>query len=73
MADYRPWVATDNRPWVATDHSRRWSGERMTALRSSAADIRNRATELGQWRRAHECSHFYETQDTEPQPRIEIA
>jgi hypothetical protein len=35
-----------------------WSDERVTFLRSSAADIKNRAAALGQWRTAFDCSYL---------------
>ena len=38
--------------------SERWNDERISSLRSSAADIRERAAALGQWRAAFECAYF---------------
>jgi hypothetical protein len=35
-----------------------WSDERASLLRSSAADIKNRAVELGQWRTAFDCTYL---------------
>jgi hypothetical protein len=35
-----------------------WSDERASLLRSSAADIKNRAAALGQWRTAFDCSYL---------------
>ena len=35
-----------------------WSDERANTLRSSAADIKNRAAALGQWRAAFESSYI---------------
>jgi hypothetical protein len=35
-----------------------WSDERATILRSSAADIKRRAADLGQWRTAFDCSYL---------------
>jgi hypothetical protein len=35
-----------------------WNDERVSFLRSSAADIKQRAAALGQWRTAFDCSYF---------------
>jgi hypothetical protein len=38
--------------------SESWNDERLSFLRSSAADIKQRAAALGQWRTAFDCSYF---------------
>jgi hypothetical protein len=38
--------------------SETWNDERVSFIRSSAADIKKRAAALGQWRAAFDCSYL---------------